>query len=191
MSVWLDMLIRSLHDSPYRIFELASHSRRGNRVGYAMPYVYQPSTQGYIMAMRNAKASTLNVTTEIQEEGIFDLALVLVMDNAANGGVSMKFEGNDKHKWFNNRMQSDAALNQLDTVADALGLATWDSDNAVESFTKAIGVVCRVQIVSKRSNGVTYYNVAKFSKVEAKAATKPAAKSTRTAKPATDDDIPF
>ena len=186
------MLIRSLHDSAHRIFELASQSRRGNRVGYAMLYVYQPFYKGSIMAMRTAKASTANITAEIQAEGEFDLTLVLVMENAANGGVSMKFESASNHKWYNNRLGSDAAMDNLDSVAHALGLATWDDSDPVKSFKEAVGKTCRIQIISKRSGGVTYYNVAKFSKIEKVEAKKG---NTRTAKasdkPFDDGDIPF
>ena len=142
------------------------------------------------MAMRVSKASTANITTEIQAEGEFDLTLVLVMENAANGGISMKFEAGATHKWYNNRMETEKALDNLDTISHALGLKTWDDGNAVKSFTAAIGTTCRVQIVSNRKNGITYYNVGKMTRIE-KVEAKPAAKGQRQAKPATDDDIPF
>lgn len=143
------------------------------------------------MAMRTAKASSANITAEIQAEGEFDLTLTTVMENAANGGISMKFGNDTTHKWYNNRLQSDAALDNLDSVAHALGLATWDDSDPVKSFTNAVGRSCRIQIISKRSGGVTYYNVAKFSKIE-KVETK--AKGVRQAKASDkpfDGDIPF
>ena len=141
------------------------------------------------MAMRVSKASTVNITPEINEIGEFDLKLVLVMENQINGGISMKFESDTGHKWANNRMETPQALDSLDTVSHALGLNGWDSENAVKSFTAAIGTVCRVQIGTKRKNGITYYNTVKFTRIEPSA--KPAAKGQRQARPATDDDIPF
>lgn len=142
------------------------------------------------MAMRDAKKSDVNVTAEIQTEGKFNLALELVMENAANGGISMKFAGGGKHKWFNNRLQSDAALENMDSVAHALGLKGWDDEDVVASFKDAIGKVVTITVISKRANGTTYYNVAKIEAVEA----KPAAKGPRAAKASDkpfDGDIPF
>lgn len=187
------MLIRYSHASAHRIFGLAAQSRRGNRAGYlAIPVFTNLSTKGSKMAMRLSKASTANITTEIQAEGEFDLTLMLVIENAANGGVSMKFANDTTHKWYNNRMGSDQALDNLDTVAFALGLNGWDDENPVESFKNGIGAKVRVTIVSKRSNGQMYYNIAKIIKTEAKAS---GAKGQRQAKsggkPFDDDDIPF
>lgn len=144
------------------------------------------------MAMRTAKASTANITAEIQTEGEFDLTLSVVMENATNGGISMKFENGNAHKWYNNRLGSDKALENLDSVAHALGLATWDDSDPVKSFTKAIGSTCRIQIISKRSGGVTYYNVAKFTRIEKVAAPKGVRQAKASNKPMDgDDDIPF
>ena len=144
------------------------------------------------MAQRQAKASTFNVTAEIQEEGIFEMTLELVMENAQNGGISMKFGNPTHHKWANNRLETEKALESMDSTAAALGLETWDDSNPVKSFTAAIGRTCNIQIQSKKSNGTTYYNVVKFSKIEAKAS---APKTGRTAKasdkPYQDGDIPF
>jgi hypothetical protein len=143
------------------------------------------------MAMRKAKASNFNVTAEIQEEGIFEMTLELVMENP-NGGISMKFGNAKAHKWANNRLETERAMESMDSTADALGLETWDDSNPVKSFSAAIGRTCNIQIQSKKSNGTTYYNVVKFSKIEAKPA---AAKTGRAAKasdkPYQDGDIPF
>jgi len=143
------------------------------------------------MAMRVSRASDAVVTSEIVSEGQFDLALVLVMENTANGGISMKFGNETTHKWYNNRMQTDSAMDNLDTVAFALGLKGWDDEDAVESFRNAIGAKVRVTIVSKRSNGQTYYNIAKIEKIEAKVAAKGQRQAKASNKNLDDGDIPF
>ena len=143
------------------------------------------------MAIRVSRASDAVVTSEIVSEGQFDLVLSVVMENAANGGISMKFSSATHHKWYNNRMSSDAALDNLDTVAFALGMNGWDDEDAVESFKNAIGAKVRVTLVSKRSSGDTYYNIAKIEKIEAKASGKGQRQAKASNKPMDDGDIPF